>query len=113
MPLYEYRCKKCGKVLEKLQRLSAKPLTVHESCGGALERLVSTSAFQFKGSGWYATDYAKGLRGKPASPTTGTDDGKGEKPKPAAVKTESTPAKPADSSASRSENPGGNPRGQA
>jgi putative FmdB family regulatory protein len=102
MPLYEYRCKKCGKVFEKLQRLSAKPLTSHESCGGALEKLVSPSAFQFKGSGWYATDYAKGSRGKAVSSKTDTNDGKGEKATPATTKPEPTPAKPADSSASRS-----------
>jgi putative FmdB family regulatory protein len=92
MPLYEYKCKKCGKVFEKLQRLSAKPVTVHENCGGAVEKLVSTSAFQFKGTGWYATDYAKGSRSKTHAPKTGT----AEKPKPAAVASESTPAKPAD-----------------
>ena len=96
MPLYEYKCKKCGKVFEKLQGLSAKPVTVHENCGGAVEKLVSTSAFQFKGTGWYATDYAKGKRDKTPLPTTGKDDGKTEKPKPAPVATESTPAKPAD-----------------
>jgi putative FmdB family regulatory protein len=112
MPLYEYQCKQCGKVFEVLQTLSSKPLTVHENCGGTLEKLVSPSALQFKGSGWYVTDYAKDSRGKAASPETAKDDHKGEKPKPAAEKTESTPAKPADSSASRSENPGGNPRGQ-
>lgn len=92
MPLYEYKCKKCGKVFEKLQRLSAKPVTIHENCGGAVEKLVSTSAFQFKGTGWYATDYAKGSRSKTHPPKTGKD----EKPKPAAVATESTTAKPAD-----------------
>jgi putative FmdB family regulatory protein len=97
MPLYEYKCKKCGKVFEKLQRLSAKPVAVHENCGGAVERLVSTSAFHFKGTGWYATDYAKGSKGKSPASKTGTDDSRAEKPKPAAVATESTPAaKPAD-----------------
>ena len=100
MPLYEYKCKKCGKVFEKLQRLSARPVTVHENCGGAVEKLVSTSAFQFKGTGWYATDYAKGARDKTPPPKTGKDDGKAEQPKPAPVTTESTPAKPADSAKS-------------
>lgn len=100
MPLYEYKCKKCGKVFEKLQILSAKPVTVHENCGGAVEKLVSTSAFNFKGTGWYATDYAKGARDKTPQSTTGKEDskadGKPEKPKPAPVATESTPAKPAE-----------------
>jgi putative FmdB family regulatory protein len=97
MPLYEYKCKKCGKVFEKLQRLSAKPVTVHENCGGSVDKLVSTSAFQFKGTGWYATDYAKVSRSKTHPPKTGKDDGTAEKPKPAAVAKESAPAKPADS----------------
>lgn len=60
MPLYEYECKRCGKVFEVLQRHSSKPLTVHEGCGGALERLLSPPALQFKGTGWYVTDYARG-----------------------------------------------------
>ena len=60
MPLYEYLCHRCGKTIESLQRFSDKPLTVHEGCGGELEKLISRSAFQLKGSGWYATDYAHG-----------------------------------------------------
>ncbi len=60
MPIYEYRCEKCGKTFERLQRFSDDPVKVHEGCGGAVERLISQSAFQLKGSGWYVTDYAKG-----------------------------------------------------
>ena len=59
MPLYEYRCRACGQVFEVIQKFSDEPLTSHQSCGGAVERLISASAFQFKGSGWYATDYAR------------------------------------------------------
>jgi putative FmdB family regulatory protein len=59
MPIYEYRCEKCGKVFEILQRFSDAPLKVHEDCGGEVEKLISHSAFQLKGSGWYQTDYAK------------------------------------------------------
>jgi putative FmdB family regulatory protein len=59
MPLYEYKCSQCGQVYEVLQKFADKPLTVHEGCGGAVERLISTSAFQFKGTGFYITDYAK------------------------------------------------------
>jgi putative FmdB family regulatory protein len=58
MPLYEYECKKCGTVFELLQKLSEPPLKIHDHCGGQLEKLVSPSAFQFKGSGFYITDYA-------------------------------------------------------
>jgi putative FmdB family regulatory protein len=60
MPIYEYRCEKCGKVFEVLQRFSDAPVKVHEECGGEVEKLISHSAFQLKGSGWYQTDYAKG-----------------------------------------------------
>ena len=65
MPLYEYRCLTCGKTFEVIQKFSDAPVTVHEGCGGAVERLVSTSSFQLKGSGWYATDYAKSAAPKP------------------------------------------------
>ncbi len=59
MPLYEYKCHQCGKHFDVLQKFSDEPLKTHEECGGALERLVSASAFNFKGTGWYVTDYAK------------------------------------------------------
>jgi len=60
MPLYEYRCHKCGKVFETIQKFSDAPVAVHEECGGEVERLLSAPAFHLKGSGWYATDYGKG-----------------------------------------------------
>lgn len=58
MPIYEYKCGKCGAVFEVRQKFSDEPVRTHEQCGGTVERLISPSAFQFKGSGWYATDYA-------------------------------------------------------
>ena len=60
MPLYEYRCHSCGKTLEVIQKFADDPLTVHEDCGGELEKLISTSALKFKGSGWYVNDYGRG-----------------------------------------------------
>jgi putative FmdB family regulatory protein len=63
MPLYEYKCHTCGKTIEVIQKFSDEPLHTHEDCGGELEKLISRSAFQLKGSGWYATDYAKGNGG--------------------------------------------------
>jgi len=57
MPLYEYECSKCGKVIEAIQKFSDDPLTKCEECGGRLEKLISKSSFFLKGSGWYATDY--------------------------------------------------------
>lgn len=64
MPLYEYQCSKCGNVFEVIQKFADAPLTVHEGCGGEVVRLVSRSAFQLKGSGWYVTDYARGSSSK-------------------------------------------------
>jgi putative FmdB family regulatory protein len=58
MPLYEYKCQSCGETFEVLQKFSDPALRVHEKCGGHVERLISTAALQFKGSGWYVTDYA-------------------------------------------------------
>lgn len=58
MPIYEYKCLKCGKHSEKMQKVSDAPLTVCEDCGGKLEKQVSRSGFQLKGEGWYVTDYA-------------------------------------------------------
>ena len=60
MPLYEYHCDSCGKTIEVIQKFSDEPLTVHKDCGGKLEKLISRSAIQFKGSGWYVTEYGKG-----------------------------------------------------
>src|SRR5437879_11421765 len=59
MPLYEYECKKCGHRFEKILKFSDKPMKKCPDCGGAVEQLISAPAVQFKGSGWYVTDYAK------------------------------------------------------
>ena len=59
MPLYEYQCKKCHSLTERIQKFSDPPLTACPHCGGELEQLLSAPAVQFKGSGWYVTDYAK------------------------------------------------------
>jgi putative FmdB family regulatory protein len=75
MPLYEYKCHSCGKTIEVIQKFSDEPLKTHEDCGGELEKLISRSAFQLKGSGWYATDYAKGNGGGGSSKS---EDSKGD-----------------------------------
>ena len=59
MPIYEYACQKCGRQHEIVQKISEKALTRCPSCKGKLTRLLSASALQFKGSGWYVTDYAR------------------------------------------------------
>src|SRR5512140_3964565 len=106
MPLYEDKCNYCGSVFEVREKFSDKPLTVHDGCGGRVERLISTSAFVFKGTGFYATDYKrKGSGGngshdsktkdgalKAAAKADGKSDGKSDAKTEA--KTESKPAAP-------------------
>ncbi|MCU1293645.1 MAG: putative regulatory protein FmdB family [Bryobacterales bacterium] len=65
MPLYEYQCENCGDVFEVMQKFSDAPLTEHPTCGGKVHRLLSAPALQFKGSGWYVNDYAKGSGSAP------------------------------------------------
>ena len=77
MPLYDYKCDKCGQVFEVRQNFSDPKLTTHEGCGGPLERLISAPALQFKGSGWYITDYAQ--KGKSGSESSGDGGGSSEK----------------------------------
>ena len=68
MPLYEYQCKKCKHRFEKIQMFSDKPVKKCPECGGPLEKLISTSSVQFKGSGWYVSDYGrKGSAGQSSS----------------------------------------------
>ena len=65
MPIYEYSCRKCGKTIEVIQKMSDPELKKHQGCGGGLTKLISASGFQFKGTGWYVTDYArKGSEGE-------------------------------------------------
>jgi len=71
MPLYEYQCKKCGHRFEKIQKFSDKMVKKCPECGGAVEQMISAPAVQFKGSGWYVTDYAK----KSSSPAPSSDSG--------------------------------------
>jgi putative FmdB family regulatory protein len=59
MPLYEYQCDECGHTFEKIQKFSDPLETVCPKCGGPVRKLMSSPAIQFKGTGWYVTDYAK------------------------------------------------------
>jgi putative FmdB family regulatory protein len=59
MPLYEYECEKCGQRFERIQKFSDPPVDKCPSCEGTVRKLLSSPAIQFKGSGWYITDYAK------------------------------------------------------
>jgi putative FmdB family regulatory protein len=81
MPIYGYRCTECGHELEVLQSMSAEPLKVCSECGGALRKLLYPVGVQFKGSGFYTTDYRNGGSGgaaKSKSESGGSSDSNGE-----------------------------------
>ena len=123
MPIYEFECRKCKDHLEVFQKMSDKPPVKCKKCGGRLEKLVSASAIQFKGSGWYVTDYAGNGRkaaekaekaesdsaasdsGASKDTASGADDKKSEK---SGKKTkESSPAKKTSEKASTTKAPSG------
>jgi putative FmdB family regulatory protein len=76
MPLYEYKCAKCGEVFELIQKFSDEPLHEHPGCGGAVEKLLSAAALQFKGSGWYVNDYGRNGSGGKEKSKSESSDGK-------------------------------------
>lgn len=94
MPIYEYECRKCKAHTEAFQKVSDKPLTKCPKCGGRLEKRISAPAIQFKGSGWYVTDYA-GKATKDSKSESETKTEKSEKSDQKATK-ESSPAKKSD-----------------
>ena len=106
MPLYEYECQACGERFETIRKFSDPPLEACVRCGrGPITRLVSSPAIQFKGSGWYITDYAKKGSGASTEPAkTGKSDASPDKA-PASGGTEpaktDTPAKPAPTTGSK------------
>ena len=79
MPLYEYQCKKCGHRFEKIQKFSDKLVKKCPECGGTVEQTISAPAVQFKGSGWYVTDYAKKGSSSASSGSSDSKDKKDEK----------------------------------
>jgi putative FmdB family regulatory protein len=97
MPIYEYVCQDCRRKTEVLQRLNEKPLRICPHCGGRLKKAFSAPAIQFKGSGWYITDYARAKKeekapsaGKTESESKAAESKSGEKKeKPAETKSES------------------------
>jgi putative FmdB family regulatory protein len=107
MPLYEYQCESCGNRFERIQKFSDPPVETCPSCEGAVRKLLSSPAIQFKGSGWYITDYARkgpsGDGGKTGTSEAGktSDAASGGDAKPASGST------PASSSGSPSGSTGG------
>ena len=76
MPIYEYVCQGCQKKTEAIQRVGERPLKICPHCGGKLKKAFSAPAIQFKGSGWYVTDYA-GARGEQKSKEAAADSKEG------------------------------------
>jgi len=105
MPIYEYKCKKCGFHFERRQSVSEAALTVCEKCEGELEKQWSLSGFAFKGDGWYVTDYAgkKGVNGdaKPASEKSSGSESTASADTASKPKSESTSAAKSDSGKSK------------
>ncbi len=93
MPIYEYKCQQCGANYEKRQSVSDEPLTTCEKCHGPLEKQWSLSGFQFKGAGWYVTDYAgkKGIAPEAGNKTPSTESTSASD-SASNTKTESTPS---------------------
>lgn len=87
MPIYEFECRKCKAHIEVFQKINDKPPVKCRKCGGRLERKLSAPAIQFKGTGWYVTDYAKATKGEKSESESSTEP-----------KTEKTDKKTKDSS---------------
>jgi putative FmdB family regulatory protein len=91
MPIYEYQCKKCGHKFERIQRFSDPLVKKCPQCGGKVEQVISAPAVQFKGSGWYVTDYANKSSGASKSEPKSGSDGKGDSAKDSGTKKDSKP----------------------
>jgi len=88
MPIYEYQCVACGRVVERWQKISEAPLTTCPACGGGLSKLISNCAFHLKGSGWYVTDYSGNRsEGAPNPDGNGAKTGEGAESSPKATET--------------------------
>ena len=94
MPIYEYECLQCGKRTELLQRMDEAPLATCPQCGGQVRKLLSAPAFQFKGSGFYKTDYVDKKDGGSSGKAAGKPETRSEsKPESKAESAPSAPAK--------------------
>jgi len=111
VPLYEYRCKSCGHTFEKIQSFSAPEEKECPACHGEVERLISAPAIQFKGSGWYVSDYAN--KGKSGSMKASAEGGsKGSEGSAGESKTAETPDAKTDGGTSSSSTPNSSSKGE-
>jgi putative FmdB family regulatory protein len=98
MPIYEYRCKKCGE-FEVTQKITDRALTRCPTCSRKITKLISSTSFHLKGSGWYATDYAsKGAKTKEPAKASASETKAESKPESKSDKSESSGPKPAKAS---------------
>lgn len=114
MPLYEYQCEACGRRFERIQKFSDPPIETCPTCGGHVHKMVSSPAFQFKGTGWYVTDYSrkeKAGTGSESEPTAkdgkdtetkGAKEGKDAKPPAESTAAKESPSTPANTKAAPS-----------
>ena len=100
MPLYEYKCEKCGNQFEKIENHSAPTTQKCSKCGGKAQRMISAAGIQFKGSGWYVTDYKGKNAGAPS--VEGPGDGNSAKSADKSSDSKPTESKAADSKSSES-----------
>jgi len=90
MPIYEYECKKCHHRFEKIQKFSDRHVKKCPECGGPIEQVVTAPSVQFKGSGWYVTDYAKksGTAGSSSSSSSSGESSNGDSAKSDSAKSD-------------------------
>ena len=74
LPIYEYKCKNCEQTFDVLQKINSDPVQKCVHCDGDVEKLISASSFQLKGSGWYVTDYKKSAQDKDKYQTPGSSE---------------------------------------
>src|ERR1044072_1872646 len=96
MPIYEYKCQQCGAQVEKRQSVSDAPLTTCEKCHGKLEKQWSLSGVQFKGAGWYVTDYAGGKKSAEKSEKSSASESTASSDTASKSKDDAKPAKSAE-----------------
>ncbi|PYX07213.1 MAG: transcriptional regulator [Acidobacteria bacterium] len=96
MPIYEYQCKKCHHRFEKIQKFSDPHVKKCPDCGGPVEQVISAPAVQFKGSGWYVTDYGRKSSGSKAGSSANGDSAAKKEDKPKSETTKSETAKKAE-----------------
>lgn len=105
MPIYEYKCDKCG-VVEVMQRITENPLKKCPNCKGKVERIISHTSFVLKGSGWYATDYASKSKSDSSSDSSSSSASSSSESASNGASTEAKPAaeksKPAEKTAAKS-----------